>query len=501
MSVDPVRVRVLKDAPLKQRGGGVLYWMTSARRTVYNAGLEQAFALASELQAPLLVVEPLRLRYRYACPRFHTFIIQGMRDNARAFAAARIRYYPYVERAVGESAGMFRAFAETASVVVLDEHPAFHYPALEHALLQSVADTPTRVLSVDSNGLMPLRSVQRRFQRAVDFRRYIQKNVGVALDFIPQHNCMAAGAKRAQVSTELQRRFTAVTERELKEPEAWVNSLSLRGASAAVDMVGGSDAASLRLDAFIDNGLVNYADRNHPDCPVQSLLSPYLHFGHISAHQVFNQVAEREGWERDSLSTSCKGQREGFWGMGQGAEGFLDQLLTWRELGFNRCIHEPRLYNEYAGLPSWARATLAQHATDQRPVVYSLQELEAAATHDTLWNAAQRQLVTEGAIHNYLRMLWGKKVLEWSPSPEQAFEWLKHLNDKYALDGRDPNSYSGVSWIFGCFDRAWGPERPIFGKVRYMSSDNTRRKLRLKEYLARYDAGAGSGHTLSLFSS
>jgi deoxyribodipyrimidine photo-lyase len=187
------------------------------------------------------------------------------------------------------------------------------------------------------------------------------------------------------------------------------------------------------------------------------------------------------------------GSREGWWGCSAAAEGFLDQLVTWRELGAVFCHHHPDAYDRFAGLPAWARATLAEHARDPRPVVYDLATLEAARTHDDVWNAAQRELVATGRMHNYLRMLWGKKLLEWSPHPEAALAIAIHLNNKHALDGRDPNSYAGIGWTFGRFDRPWAPVRPIFGSIRYMSSANTRKKLKLKGYLARHGPGAVQG--------
>ena len=171
--------------------------------------------------------------------------------------------------------------------------------------------------------------------------------------------------------------------------------------------------------------------------------------------------------------------------MGESAEAFLDQLVTWRELGFNGC-HFRADHGEYGYLPEWARTSLQAHAGDPRPVLYRLEDFAAAATHDPLWNAAQRQLLREGRLHNYLRMLWGKKILEWSDSPQQALAVMIELNNRYALDGRDPNSYSGIAWCLGRYDRPWGPERPILGKIRYMSSANTARKLRVKGYLHRY---------------
>ena len=213
-------------------------------------------------------------------------------------------------------------------------------------------------------------------------------------------------------------------------------------------------------------------------------MSPYLHFGHISAHEIFHEVARNGRWSRDKLASRAAGRREGWWNVGADADAFLDQLVTWREIGFNMCVHSPD-YAAYRSLPAWAQETLADHASDKRPFVYTLAQFETASTQDALWNAAQVQLLEEGRIHNYLRMLWGKKILEWSPTPESALETMIELN-KYALDGRDPNSYSGIFWILGRYDRPWAPQRPVFGSVRYMSSANTARKLRVKDYVRRY---------------
>jgi len=174
--------------------------------------------------------------------------------------------------------------------------------------------------------------------------------------------------------------------------------------------------------------------------------------------------------------------------MSPGAEAFLDQLITWRELGFNMSSMRED-YAEFSSLPDWAQETLAVHEGDPRPRAYSLVEFREARTHDPLWNAAQRQLLKEGRIHNYLRMLWGKKILEWSPSPRDALAVMIELNDRYALDGRDPNSYSGIFWCLGRYDRGW-PERPIYGKVRSMSSKNTMRKVSLDKYLKTFSSSS-----------
>jgi len=254
----------------------------------------------------------------------------------------------------------------------------------------------------------------------------------------------------------------------------------------AVDLEGGFEAGERRMEEFLSGAIDRYTeDRNHPDKGETSGLSPWLHFGHLSSHQIFDELTKNEGWNRDADVPKATGSREGWWGMSANAEGFIDQLVTWRELGFNMCAHRSD-YDRYESLPAWARQTLEDHEKDPRPHLYSLADLEASRTHDPIWNAAQTELRETGRLQNYLRMLWGKKILEWSPTPRDALTAMIELNNKYALDGRDPNSYSGIFWVLGRYDRAWGPERPIFGKIRYMSSENAKRKLRMADYLNRF---------------
>jgi deoxyribodipyrimidine photo-lyase len=244
------------------------------------------------------------------------------------------------------------------------------------------------------------------------------------------------------------------------------------------------------MTEFLDQRFRRYGeDRNEPDRDATSGLSPYLHFGHLSTHELFARIAQHEKWRPEKLSLRATGSREGWWNMSSNAETFLDQLITWRELGYNFTAHRPD-YDRYESLPGWAQRTLQKHAQDDREHIYSLEKFEEAATYDPLWNAAQTQLVSEGVIHNYLRMLWGKKIIEWSPTPREALRVMIHLNNKYGLDGRNPNSYSGIFWVMGRYDRPWGPERAIFGTVRYMSSTNTIRKVSVKNYLQKYDPKA-----------
>ena len=253
------------------------------------------------------------------------------------------------------------------------------------------------------------------------------------------------------------------------------------------------------MNEFIKRKLVDYTElRNQPEQNVSTGLSPYLHFGHISAHEIFEKAIATEDWTADCTAETSTGSSTGWWGTSAALESFLDQLITWREIGYNMCAQRGD-YDQFESLPDWAQKTLRQHADDPREHIYSLEEFESANTHDPLWNAAQNQLKETGIIHNYLRMLWGKKILHWSESPREALKILIELNNKFALDGRNPNSYSGIFWCLGRYDRAWGPERPIFGKVRYITSQNTARKVRVKNYIARYHGETATENQGKLF--
>lgn len=284
-------------------------------------------------------------------------------------------------------------------------------------------------------------------------------------------------------------RWPPVRSPELADPASIIARLAIDHSVGHARLRGGSLSATAALRTFVNDRLPRYrAERNEPSLRGTSELSPYLHFGHVSVHQVFASVARREGWSLDEIASKPSGKREGFWGMRPEAEAFLDQIVTWRELGFNMC-HKRDDYDRFDSLPAWAKTTLNAHERDRRMHVYELADFEAARTHDPLWNAAQMQLVRDGWFHNYMRMLWGKKILEWSRSPREALAIMIQLMSKYSLDGRDPNSYTGYFWTLGRYDRPWGPERPIFGTVRYMSSANTRRKLKVRPYIDEYAPG------------
>jgi deoxyribodipyrimidine photo-lyase len=349
-----------------------------------------------------------------------------------------------------------------------------------------------RLEVVDGNGLLPMRAADKTFSRAFHFRRFLQKTLPDHFEHMPIEDPLAdlpslPKGFESELRSSIER-WPEPTDAALAGET--LASLPIDHDVPPVEFEGGFEAGERRLFDFLDGAFSRYGEgRNHPDDDSASRLSPWLHFGHLSAHQVFHEIAANEGWSPGQVAKKANGAREGWWGMSENAESFLDELITWREVGFNMCAHDPD-YDKYESLPEWARKTLEEHEADEREHLYSLEQLERAETDDEVWNAAQSELVETGRMHNYLRMLWGKRILAWTPTPREALDIMIELNNKYAVDGRDPNSYSGIFWVLGRYDRAWGPERPIYGKIRYMTSGSTLRKLRMKDYLTRFGGQA-----------
>jgi deoxyribodipyrimidine photo-lyase len=451
--------------------------MTAYRRTTSNFALQRAGDWARDLNKPLVVLSALRVDYPWATDRAHAFILDGIKDVDAALADTPAVHLTYVETKQGGGKGLLAELAESAAVIVADDAPVFFLPRMVDT---AAARSPVLMEAIDHNGLLPLATTDRVFLRAYDLRRFLQKELPPHLEQTPAADSTGdLPLAPPGLLDEIESRWPSPAADRSLLPD-----LPLDHSVPATPLLGGERAAEAVLDRFVDNRLERYRERSHPDENVASGLSPYLHFGHVSTHQVLAAVAAAESWGTEMLSDSATGGRQGWWGMSEDAEGFLDQVVTWRELGYQAAARVPD-NDEYGALPEWAQATLRDHADDPREYVYTLEQFDEAATHDEIWNVAQRQLRQEGTIHNYLRMLWGKKILEWSRTPQKAHDIMFELNNRYALDGRDPNSTSGIHWVMGRYDRPWGPERSIFGKVRYMSSDSARRKLRMKNYLSK----------------
>ena len=482
----PIRVRAVNERRVNPDGQFVLYWMIANRRTRFNFSLDRAAAWARELGRPLVVLEALRVDYPYASERIHRFVLDGMLSNRRAFERSEVLYYPYVEPASGAGRGLLPALGRLAAVVVTDEYPCFFLPEVVRA---AGAQLEVRLEAIDSNGMIPMAAVPRAYPAAVHLRRFIQSSLREHLRDFPSSDGVSGLPPRLPgLPASIAQAWPAVESDLLEGVNGSLLRLRLDSSVGVLPLRGGQDTAAAALAGFVQGRLKAYHDQHsHPDDRGTSRLSPYLHFGHIAAHEIFDAVMKAERWTVGRLAKAATGAREGWWGVGPGAEAFLDQLVVWRELGFNTCYRRPSEYDKFEGLPDWAQETLLRHADDPRSHVYDLATFERAETHDPLWNAAQRELVRDGWMHNYMRMLWGKKILEWSASPQEALATMVALMNKWALDGRDPNSYAGYMWILGRYDRPW-PERPVYGTVRSMSSVNTQRKVRVRQYLAAVDA-------------
>lgn len=459
--------------------------MTAARRTQWNFGLQHAVERALECQRPLVVLEALRCDYQWASDRLHQFVLDGMADNARRFARGAALYYPFVERTRGEARGLLRALAANACTVITDWSPAFFLPRMLRA---GAAQIDVTMEAVDSNGIIPIAAADRAFTTARSYRAFVQRHLREHVMDVPDEEPLSRLPRHVRLTVlpgAITSRWPAAAERLLRGGTAALANLPIDHVVVPAPIRGGSTAAGRALRTFVDKRLDRYAaDHDHPDIDATSRLSPYLHFGHISAHQIFSTVMTHERWTTRKLARRGGGIRENWWGTSPSAEVFLDQLLVWREVAFNGCEWWPR-FTEYESLPAWARATLAAHASDPRPHQYSDDALESAATHDQVWNAAQRQMMLEGWAHGYMRMLWGKKIYEWSRDPVEALARMEALMNRYSLDGRDPVSYASFTWVLGRYDRPW-PERPIFGTVRYMTSESARKKLKMRNWLERY---------------
>lgn len=480
------RIAAANGEPVRPERAMVLYWMIAARRTRWSHALQRAVGWSRALGRPLVVLEGLRCGHRWACDRFHAFAIAGMRDQREACARAGVTYLPYVEPSDGAGKGLLATLAKDACVVVTDEWPAFFLPRM---VASAARQLDVRLETVDGNGLLPLRAVDRAFERAVDFRRALQRELPSRLGTFPQADPLRGAGKAGswRPARAVAARWPIADIETLLAPGG-LSSLPIDHRVPPSPIAGGARAGARVLARFVDQHLPNYLEsRRDLDAPGTSGLSPYLHWGHVGAHQAVAAVLAREGWspERLDASGSPRGAREGWWGLTPPAEAFLDQLVTWRELGFNAAAHG-RTGQGIADLPRWAAASLKAHADDPRaPLPFAT--LEDGRTGDAVWDAAQHQLLDEGVIHNQLRMLWGKRVLPWSRSPAQALSRLFAMNDRWALDGRDPNSISGILWTLGRYDRPW-PTHPVFGAVRLMTSGSAARKLRMKAYLARWRA-------------
>jgi deoxyribodipyrimidine photo-lyase len=376
-------------------------------------------------------------------------MLQGLRDVDSALKKRSIRFI--VRR--GRPSEIAVGLAKEASLVVCDRGYTRH----QKAWRDHVADhAGRRVIEVESDAIVPV-------EAASEKQEYGARTIRPRLHrHWPEFFIELSEGKVKHSSIGLKINGDI----DVSSPDTALAKLKVdRSVPVSPYFTGGQEAAKARLQAFIAGMLDGYAEgRNEPVKGQSSSLSAYLQFGHISPLEMALAARDAKG-----ISAADR-------------DSFIEELGVRRELAVN-FIHYCPKYDSYDCLPDWAKKTLSEHRRDVRKYLYTIEELEAAATHDEYWNAAQREMVATGFMHNYMRMYWGKKVLEWGRSPEEAYATLLHLNNKWFLCGRGPNAFANVGWIFGLHDRAWGPERPIFGKIRYMNAAGLERKFDIAAYV------------------
>jgi deoxyribodipyrimidine photo-lyase len=467
---DQLRLRSVDLTGRRDESGGryVLYWMQSTHRTTDNWGLRAAIRAADKRGLPVVIHQGLDPTYPYASARHHAFMLDGARDTARAAATQGLSYQFVLRARREDDRRVVDRLAAQAALVITDLFPT---AGVAERTARLAARSTRRVLAVDSSCVVPSRHFSKAEWAARTIRPKLRARFPEALASIEDRPARQAVTSDVQAIVDDARQATALAIDTMDRAaiDALIAQCSIdQTVSRVAAFEGGTAAAEARWRTFLDQRLARYTtDRNEAALDATSGLSPYLHVGQIASVRVVREALD-SGAPADAI------------------EAFVDQVTTWRELAYNWCLHTPR-FDQLDALPAWIGRTMAEHARDPRPGHYTLKMLESAATDDPLWNAAQTQLLRTGVIHNYARMLWGKSILLWAPTYELAREWMFYLNDKYALDGRDPNSVGGIMWCLGLWDRSWG-NKPIWGGIRPMLTSRAGRKFDVGRYVRRWSS-------------
>ena len=457
------RVRRLNDSPARQNGKYVVYWPQANRRVASNHALQWAIQLANAEGVPVLAYGGLTCDYPHANDRLHTFILEGIPELAADLDKLGIGFLYYLRRKPKDRNDLLYRVAEHAVCIVTDDYPSFNTIDFNERVPQRIG---IPYYAVDSSCIVPMNVHEKRAWAAYTIRPKITRELPkwlVPVEMPP----VAVKWKDSLLPEDVLKHRTVVTPGNVAELVA----------SCAIDhsipvsrsLRGGTGEARARLRRFLESRLARYArESNQPAKHATSELSPYLHFGHISSLEI--ALAVKEYAAKHKLI----------------ADEFLEELIVRRELAFNFSRYVPRA-ETLDVLPEWCLKTIAKHASDPRPVTFTFEQLVRAETYDELWNATQREMLIEGRIHGYYRMYWGKKIMEWSPTMQEALTAMLRIHDIYSLDGRDPNTATNVLWCFGLHDRPW-TERPIFGQLRYMSYDGMKRKTDVAAYIREFDS-------------
>lgn len=436
------RIKYLNDEAAV-KGDYILYWMQSSPRSHYNHALEFALEKSREMDLPLLCFFGLTPDFPEANHRHYQFLVEGLKDTQKSLQEKNIQM---VVQNISPEKGALEISKE-AALTITDQG----YLSIQRQWHQELANNiEVPLIQIESNVVVPLETASPKEEySAGTLRRKIHK----VLEFF-----MVPLKERKVYKNSMDFDFDSM---DISNPGVTLQKLKVDKSVPASIFTGGTSTGIKIFESFLKNKLNHFADlRNNPTENFLSNMSPYLHFGHISPLYLALEVSKRSG---------------------VGSDAYLEELIIRRELSMNMVYYNPH-YDKFDCLPDWAKKTLLEHRNDPREYEYSLEELENALTHDPYWNAAQKEMVITGKMHGYMRMYWGKKILEWVDDPRKAYDMALYLNDKYEIDGRDPNGFTGVAWCFGKHDRAW-KEREIFGKVRYMNDNGLRRKFKIDLYV------------------
>jgi deoxyribodipyrimidine photo-lyase len=444
--INEKRIRLLQSG--NEANGPVIYWMSRDQRVSDNWALLFAQQLAIENKRDLAVVFCVVPDFLEATIRQYDFMLRGLIEVEKDLKKLSVPFYLLTGNPINEVSKFVNEFG--VGNLVTDFDPLRIKRNWKNEIAKKI-DIP--FYEVDAHNVVPCFYVSPKKEfGAYTIRPKIHKNLPIFLDEFPSLRKMKSSFNDSRDPIDWDILYNSLKVNEKVKPVTWLKP--------------GEKAAHKTFKDFTENKLDKYAElRNDPNQNVLSNLSPYLHFGQIAAQRIALII--------NSL------------GNFPSAESFLEELIVRKELSDNFCFYNPN-YDSFHGFPDWAKKTLEDHRQDEREFIYSLNEFEAANTHEDLWNAAQKELITNGKMHGYMRMYWAKKILEWSKSPEEALKIAIYLNDKYELDGRDPNGYTGCAWaIGGVHDRAWF-ERPVYGKIRYMNRNGAKRKFDIEKYIATF---------------
>jgi deoxyribodipyrimidine photo-lyase len=436
------RSRIIKEA---QKGNGpVIYWMSRDQRIHDNWALISAMEYAVEINKPLVIIFNLTGNFLNAGSRQFRFLIRGLKNVFQSASEYNIPFF-LLE---GEASENIPEFIKKTNAAVLFSD--FDPLIIKRQWVKEVAGKINiPVYETDAHNIVPAFIVSGKQEfSAMHFRRKI---FSLLPEFSEEYPSVYK-LKKSEFNDVAEPDFDALIEKYIKPPYEvdWIEP--------------GQSAAYKSMETFLEENIINYSKKNDPNSKAVSDLSPYLHYGHLSAQRIFLNLQK--------MNVS-----------GEAVKSFLDELIVRRELSDNYCLYNAG-YNSFEGFPDWGKETLNKHRNDEREFLYSASDFENAGTHDNLWNAAQLEMMRRGKMHGYMRMYWAKKILEWSESPEDAQSIAIYLNDKYELDGRDPNGYAGIAWsIGGLHDRPFA-ERPVFGRIRFMNYNGCRRKFNIEEYIS-----------------